>query len=288
VNEMMKAAGKRSDTMKKLDILDYSVYGNEADGMSDSLLKAASEASGYGTRIIPLAPDKALPHLEKRVWLRYDLRSGGDLARLVEVAESLETSGRLVFPQARSIMLAEDKWETHLALVGAGAPPVESHELHVTPPPGKRVVLKPRVGWGGMGMSLLEDGAGGFPVSPVGQGEYIWQPFIPHRHTWTIVLAGDSPIAVLEKRANSRDFRTNAGFGEEAVEVPDPGGAAAMAARALKAVGLAAGGVDMIGEGGRLRVLEVNSAPCLWYDNLPGLDLAGPMVRCVMEWMEGR
>jgi len=273
--------------MKKLDILDYSVYGNEADSMSDSLLRDASEASGYGTRIIPLAPDKALPHLEKRVWLRYDLRSRGDLARIVEVAESLETSGRLVFPPARSIMLAEDKWETHLALVAAGVPAVESHELHVPPPPGKRVVLKPRIGWGGMGMKLIE-GGGGFPVPPLGQGEYIWQPFIPHRRTWTLVLAGESPVAVLEKRANSRDFRTNAGFGEEAVEAPDPGGTVAIAARALEAVGLTAGGVDIIGEDGRLRVLEVNSAPCLWYDNLPALHIAGSILPRIMQWMEER
>lgn len=272
----------------KLDILDYTVYGNDADEESDSLLKAASEASGYETRIVPLAPDRAVPGLEKRVWARYDLRSRDDLARIVRVVKDLEANGHFVFPSACSILLSEDKWETHLALVSAGVPSVETYDLRVTPPRGRKVVLKPRVGWGGMGMKLLEDANGTFPLLPTGQAQYIWQPFIPHRATLTVVLAGESPVAVLEKRVASRDFRTNAGFGEEAMEARDPGGAVALAVRALRAIDLAAGGVDIIEEDGRLKVLEVNSAPCLWYDNLPGIDLAGSMLPCVMEWMGKR
>ena len=44
-------------------------------------------------------------------------------------------------------------------------------------------------------------------------------------------------------------------FGEEGVEAPDPGGAVALAVRALRAVKLAAGGVDIIEDDGRLKVL---------------------------------
>ena len=270
----------------KLDILDYSVHGNEADTESDALLKAAAEASGYEARIISLGPAETIPRLEQRVWLRYDLRSREELAWIVSIAGDLSKYGHLVFPSARSVLLSEDKWETHLALVDAGVPTVETYDLHVTDPHGDRIVLKPRVGWGGIGMKLLEDAKGALPSLPKGREEYIWQPFILHRQTWTVVLTGKSPVTVLEKRASSNDFRTNAYFGEQAVEAGDPEAATVLAARALRAVRLVAGGVDLIEKDGQLKVLEVNSAPCLWYDNLPALNLAGSMLRCVMEWMD--
>ena len=270
----------------KLDILDYSVYGNEADRESDALLRAASEASGYETRVIPLAPDKAIPKLEQRVWLRYDLRSPGDLAWIIGVAGNLAKRGHLLFPSARSILLSEDKWETHLALDEAGVPSVETHGLHMTYPWETRTILKPRVGWGGIGIRVLDDADGALPFLPEEQEHYIWQPFIPHRQTWTVVLAGKSLVTILEKRATSNDFRTNAYFGEQAVEVCDPGTATAISALALRAVGLVAGAVDVIDVDGQLKVLEVNSAPCLWYDHLPALDLPEAMLRCVMEWMD--
>jgi len=267
----------------KFDILDYSAYGNEADSESDALLNAASEALGHETRVIPIAPGKTIPKAEKRVWLRYDLRSPGDLAWIVSVAENLAKKGHLLFPSARSILLSEDKWETHLALDEARVSSVDTYDLCMTPPQGTRILLKPRVGWGGMGIGVLDDAKG----VPLEQEDYIWQPFIPHRQTWTVVLTGESLVAILEKRVTSNDFRTNACFGEQALEVGDPGDAASLSALALRAVGLVAGAVDVIDVNGRLKVLEVNSAPCLWYDHLPALDIAGPMVRRVMEWMDG-
>jgi len=270
----------------KLDILDYSVHGNEADTESDALLKAASEALGYTTRIVLLQSEKHVPELQERVWLRYDLRSRRELAWIVSVAENLEKKGHQVFPSARSILLSEDKWETHLTLLHTRLPLIETHDLSATDPGGATIVLKPRVGWGGMGMKLLENGADVLSQLLEEKKEYIWQPFIPHRQTWTVVMAGKSLLSILEKRATSNDFRTNFHFGEEALEASDPGGAGDRAALALDAVGLVAGGVDLIEADGQLKVLEVNSAPCLWYDNLPALDLAGPMVHCVMEWMD--
>ena len=263
------------------------MHGNEADAKSDALLKAASEMLGYRTRIVRLHPDKPVPRLEECIWLRYDLRCRRELAWIVSLAQDLEIKGHLVFPSARSILLSEDKWETHLALIHTGMPLIETHDLYATDPRGDRIVLKPRVGWGGTGMKLLENNAHAPLPLLERREEYIWQPFIPHRQTWTVVMAGKSLLTVIEKRATSNDFRTNAHFGEQAFEVEDPGRAADRAALALSAVGLVTGGVDLIEADGQLKVLEVNSAPCLWYDNLPALDMAGPMVRCVTDWMDG-
>ncbi len=268
--------------MMDVDILDYSVYGNQAvDATSDEFLKSALVASGVTARIIPINRGEALSEIGKRVWLRYDLRSLDDLSWIAGLAQRLSGEGHSVFPSERSIRCCEDKWETYLALSEAGVPTIETCDLRATPPDGRRIVVKPRVGWGGMGMEVLERGRA---AAGPGQGSHIWQPFIEHRQTWTVLLAGASLIAILEKRAGASDFRTNAQFGEEARLAGDPGGAVALAGAALSAAGLVAGGVDIIAQGEEMKVLEVNSAPCLWYDNLPGLDIAGFMVQSVIEW----
>ncbi|MBA4417176.1 MAG: hypothetical protein C0392_04605 [Syntrophus sp. (in: bacteria)] len=270
----------------KLDILDYSPYGNKADMESDVLFKGAAEALGYRTRVIPLIRGKAIPEPEKRVWLRYDLRSRRDLAWITRLAGNLETDGHLVFPRSLSILMSEDKWETHLALQAADIPSVATFRPGKAPKSRAKAILKPRVGWGGIGIKVLENTDGSFPLPPGRPEHFIWQPFVPHRQTWTVAVAGESPVATLEKRATGKDFRTNADFGESAAHIAGPNDGAALAARALTAVGLVTGTVDIIEVEGRLTVLEVNSAPCVWYDNLPALDLAGPMVRSVMEWMD--
>jgi glutathione synthase/RimK-type ligase-like ATP-grasp enzyme len=270
----------------KLDILDFSVYGNEADRESDRLLKAAAEARGHETRIVPISRGAAIPGCGQRVWLRYDLRSHVDLMHIIRLAEDLEKDSHSVFPGARPIVASEDKWETFVALNAGGIPVVETHRLDTEHLRGPKVVLKPRVGWGGTGIKVVDNPDGPLPRLSYGPAHYVWQPFIQHRQTWTVAIAGASTIAVLDKRPLGRDFRTNSAFGELATEVPGPPGAVSVALSALTATGLITGTVDIIEAGGELKALEVNSAPCLWYDDLPGLDLAGPMVECVVEWMD--
>ncbi len=268
------------------DILDFSEYGNEPDIKSDALLKAALEGLGAKVRVRRLTREGVTTALSKRVWLRYDLRSFRDLFFVINIARTLGEAGHLVFPAAQSIRRSEDKWESYLALGTHGVPTVETYPLGGIGACGPRAVIKPRVGWGGMGMRIVTPEAPGSEPVPGDGRSYVWQPFVEHGHTWTAAIAGDREATLLQKRSRTGDFRTNSEFGEEAVLAGDPGGLSALAQRAVRAFGLVAGTADIMEVAGRMVVLEVNSAPCLWYDELPDLDLAGPMARAVMEWFE--
>lgn len=268
----------------RCDILDFSDYENGADGRSDRLLQQALEGCGVGTRIIGLTRKGPELPLSEWVWLRYDLRNAEDLRFVSGVATALTRSGHAVFPPALAIRLSEDKWASYLTLRGARIPTVETSNVKTVFPNSGFLVRKPRVGWGGRGITLFQpEAAGG---SEVDGGEYVWQPFVAHSHTLTAVAGEDGANrgVLLKKRAKPGDFRTNSTYGEEAEYVGDGGEPIALAQRTLDAFGLAVGTVDLLEEDGNMVVLEVNSAPCLWYDEIPGLDLAGPMARRVAAW----
>lgn len=267
------------------DILDFSEYGNEADRRSDGLLKEALEKWGAITRIIRLTREGVHTALAKRVWLRYDLRTLQDLLFVVETAQALIQSGHLVFPGPTSIRESEDKWASYLILKAAGIPTVETFPMEEIGQCRGPAVVKPRVGWGGMGMRIVSSGAAKkLPLTGAGRN-YVWQHFVGHGHTWTALVTGSRNDVLLRKRAKSGDFRTNSGYGEKAELVDDLQGLSDPARKALAVFGLPTGTVDLVDMDGEPVVLDVNSAPCLWYDELLHLDIAGPMARRAMEWL---
>ena len=269
----------------RLDILDYSVYGNVIDAESDACIAAAVEALGVAARVRPIAPGASFADCAPWVWLRYDLRSREDLRWICAAAGELVRSGRAVFPSAAAILRAEDKRETCAALRAAGVPTPECRPVAGLAACGRRAVVKPRVGWGGMGMLRVDDtGAFRAPEGFIPE-DYVCQAFIPHDRTWTVAGTSEGAIAVLEKWRRAEDFRTDGEFNREVRLVAPFGNVAAIARAALAAVDLAAGTVDCIAVAGGLAVLEVNSSPCFVYPRIAGSDLAAPMARRVYAWM---
>lgn len=262
----------------KLTILDFTVYGNRYDPESDTLLEAAARKLGISAKTKRVSREQAATVLpdSKWVWLRYDLRSPADLELVVALARRLKREGRRVFPSASAIVATEDKWETCLALRHDGVAAPETAlalEWARFPLP---IIVKPRVGWGGIGTALVRDAAELERARPLLDEERICQPFIPSTRTLVVALAGDREIACIEDLAGlSTNGRTRT--------VPMPAGAARLAARALEAARLVAGTVDLIESPGGLRVLEVNSSPRLTYPHLPEVDLAELMVWAVVE-----
>jgi glutathione synthase/RimK-type ligase-like ATP-grasp enzyme len=269
------------------DILDFSEYGNDADRRSDELLKKALEDYGARTRVVRITREGLVVSPAQRVWLRYDLRSFHDLFFVTGAAEALSAAGHLVFPSALSIRQSEDKWESYLALTAGAIPTVDTFPAADSGRRRGRAVVKPRVGWGGRGMRVVNGCDARESFLTADADNYVVQPFIDHGHTWTAAITGNGYEVLLEKRSKTTDFRTNSEFGEEAEFADDSGGLSELARRALDAFGLVTGTVDLMEVEGKIVVLEVNSAPCLWYDQLPGLDIAGPMARAVMEWFDG-
>ena len=268
-----------------IEILDYSVYGNSCDSDSDRLLAQALERAGLAVRVVALTRDAPVAPTAERLWLRYDLRSSAELRWIVEVAEELERTGHGAFPAARALLQSEDKWETHEALCGASVPTVPSFPVAEICDCGARAVIKPRAGWGGIGQRVVDDTARFDGLTGEDEEDFFCQPFVAHEQTWTVAAAAGRVLTCIEKRPGADDFRTNEHHGGTARWVPPPEGTPALTLAALEAVGLVTGTVDFLEREDRVEVLEVNSAPGLYYPAMPDLDLAGPMVEAVLGWM---
>ena len=279
-------------------ILDYSPYGNAFDPRSDALLASALTAEQRKVDILPLSRETVLHVDAGTIWLRYDIRSRKDLLLIMELGRLLESRHKRVFPSPKAVWAAEDKWETFLALQKNGIPTLPTFRSRDYALCSFPAMFKTRTGWGGLGNQLIprpEDLAvhdvptsatllDGTPVagvmrrSPLKSDGYLCQPFIPHVRTLVLALAGQIPICCLEDRGQNA-FEEGRG-----PVVPLTEEALKLSQAALKAVGLVAGTIDLIETPEGLRVLEVNSAPRLTYPHLPDVDLAGPMVKAVLDW----
>lgn len=269
-----------------IDIVDFSVYGNETDRSSNALISESAVKKGYQATITEITRSNSRPQVSSFAWLRYDLRSPEDLALIYDLAFSLEKQGCRVFPASHSIILSEDKLETFKALHAAQVPTVDTFSLDK----GVRknpIVIKPRVSWGGRGIRLIggPEDLNSIPVTE--RGLYIGQPYIEHEKTFTVALAGGKLIATLRTDSSGDDFRSNCTEGAPPKIVECQPAMGSLAAGAINAMGLVTGTVDIIEDGCTMLVLEVNSAPRLSYETLPGLDLASPMFDSVIEWWRG-
>lgn len=269
----------------KIDIVDYSIYGNSVDALSNDLILACACKKGLRAALIKLEKKGAFPQCSSFAWLRFDLRNPYDLQRIMDYAVFLESGKCLVFPPSSAIETAEDKWKTFLALRAASVPTIDTFSLENLTELKGPVVLKPRVGWGGRGISLIiNPERSGFSPSPVDKNLFICQPYIKHDRIWTVAVAGGMVTAVLRTDNLGNDFRSNCTCGSTPKIIACPPGMASSAIGALDCLGLAAGTVDMIEHERKYLVLEINSAPRLSYVPSLSVDLAGPMFNAVLSW----
>jgi glutathione synthase/RimK-type ligase-like ATP-grasp enzyme len=144
---------------------------------------------------------------------------------------------------------------------------------------GLPVILKPRAGWGGRGNCVVRSEPERDSLALETAEDYIGQPFIEHRRTWIVPVVQGRELPAIEDREGPQRR------GQLCVR-PLPEGGTGWGAAAVAAVRLPAGTADLIESPAGLVVLEVNSAPRIAYPDLPGVDLATPIVRAVLEWME--
>lgn len=262
-----------------ITIVDFSWYGNTFDPVSNGLLRDALRRRGSKAEIVNRTRDDQIDAPSPGVWLRYDLRTPADLIWVVSYAQRLAQAGCRVWPTAESIDAAEDKWLTAIALrqANVAVPPTTlANEAMAGPFP---IIVKPRVGWGARQTQVFHS-----PTDPelsaVSTENYIVQPFIAHERVLIAAVTETRPIVCIEDIGGGLN-----GVGRGSA-IPFPKGADVLAARALAAVGLVTGTVDLIEAPAGLRVLEVNSAPRITYPHIPQVNLADPMVDAVLAWME--
>lgn len=268
-------------------ILDSSRHGNVADQESNRLLVECAAWLGHCARVLDAdtvrfaSSGEVLDPIgrDEVVLPRADLRSAADVHRFATVLGALQRHGCRILITPEALWNAEDKLRAHQLLEAAGiatlptlVPPAGAATAAELEPLVQRlggypVVAKHAFGWGGMGVVQAADGdALAGVVSLVQQlapqTRLLLQPYVRHRRTITVQVVDGAAVAAFASFADGGEFRTNRTGRTAALE--PRGEAANLAVRALQALGLALGSVDLLeNEQGTLQVLEVNEAPGL-------------------------
>ena len=186
------------------------------------------------------------------------------------VLHALRDLGVPVCNDARAIERCVDKSMTSFLLGRAGLPTPPALATQETEPAryilddAPDQVLKPLFGAQGRGLQRL-DGPDALPDAEAVGGVYYLQPFIPPRSegAWRdrrVFVTGGRAVAAMPR--HGRSWVTNVHQGATCEAAPADDEAAALAVRAVAAVGASYAGVDLIQDrADRWLVLEVNSMP---------------------------
>lgn len=218
---------------------------------------------------------------------------GGSLEEVVlrlDVLHALQACGVTVYNDGRAIERTVDKAMTSFLLQRAGLPtpptwvsgdPGQARQLlmreHAR---GHALVCKPLFGSQGRGLLRLQPGDALPPPESV-DGVYYLQRLIETGEgwfDWRVLVIGGRAVAAMRREGSQ--WITNVACGGVCRPERDDRALGALAEAAVRAVGAAYGGVDLIRDRrGRLWVLEVNGAPA-WrgLQGVCGLDLAGALV----------
>lgn len=224
----------------------------------------------------------------------------GSLEQVVfrmDVLGRLAARGRVVVNSPRSLEVCIDKYLASAVLAEAGLPVPETvvcqsadDALTAFDALGGDVVVKPLFGSEGRGMVRVTE------------AELAWRTFRAIERTEGVLYlqrfvrhpGWDLRVFVLEgrilgaMRRHGRDWRTNVAQGGRTEAVAVGVEEAALALRAASACGTLAAGVDLLPEGGRWFVLEVNAVPG-WRAFAPtcGIDVAREVIESTVRRVEG-
>lgn len=217
-------------------------------------------------------------------------RFGPDLqAAGLVVLRALEAAGARTLAAAPAFELARDKVASLARFRAAGLPfpesAVVSDASHAAPAVeavgGGAVLVKPARGWCGQGLRLFEEGAGAvrwLRAEADARRPLIVQRFVEEvgAESVRLIVVDGELVAAARFRAAAGDFRANAAAGGSSEAwVADPA-TSATARAAVAALGLRAGGVDLLATPQGPLLLEVNAAPGFRaVEAASGVDVAG-------------
>ncbi|HIZ02862.1 MAG TPA: RimK family alpha-L-glutamate ligase [Candidatus Borkfalkia avistercoris] len=193
------------------------------------------------------------------------------------LSRMLEKCGVRLFNSAESVELCDDKMLTYIALAGGGvnlpdtlpaplcyyadAKVRQEYVKEIGAALGYPLIAKKSFGSWGMDVELIQNEkelaevAEKFRMSP-----HLYQKYVAaHRgEDYRVLVVGGRSIAVM-KRTNRHDFRSNIECGGTGSRAEVPADFIAQAERCAEILGLDYCGVDILDDGGRPVVCEVNS-----------------------------
>lgn len=145
---------------------------------------------------------------------------------------------------------------------------------------GYPVVLKRSGLEGGAGVSRIDTRAALDAALANAEFGSLLQDFVPHRRCFRLTVLGGKILACTAYAPADGDFRTNAAGAQALGTVPMPEGAAEIARRALAALALDFGGVDLMETNDGMLLLSEVNFPCYFAEQQiqTGCDIAGRMV----------
>ena len=221
--------------------------------------------------------------------------------------ETLISNGAYSTASPAAIRLAKNKIRSLTELAKAGVPVpksagltgTEQYEIDidrvlktVEPNINKRIIIKTNTGTHGKGVMLANSRGEGRAIVEgllANSIPVLVQEFIPpsKKGTYTdlrFVLVGGQVISAMKRVSNKKDeFRANISLGGTGTLYKPSESELEMARAAAKAVGLIVGGVDIIPSGRGRLVIEVNSSPGFYIEEVSKINHAQKIVQLAVS-----
>jgi len=287
------------------------VYGRALDENNKQLYRTCKKLIGKSilARIMDLSAyvgpdgsriwhgDKELGHMDLCFLRSFGPGSFEQVTKRVSMMEHLELSGTLVVNSTQAYRRARDKYLTMCTLAGAGLPILPTyvseiaHWVYRVSRGFKRVVYKPIMGSLGFGSMKFDNADLAFnayaTLERLGQPLYV-QEYIekPGRDIRAFVLGG-RVIGSIYRVAQPTRWKTNVAQGGQARPIRLSSNLERLAVKAAEALGLLYAGVDILDDGKRAVVLEVNGSPS-WQglQKATGVNVAEELVKYVMNYVK--
>ena len=216
------------------------------------------------------------------------------------IVNVLESQGLKVVNNLEAILTAKNKARTTLALTKAGLPTVPAamnfSEFQLSPLmdffPEDEYICKVIRGSAGKGVSYINSRLSLITILEMlgaNQGikptQLIFEKFIKESKgkDKRLFVVGDKVIAAMERQSNGFDFRSNISGSGQARTIKPPRKLQDLAIKAVRAVGLEYGGVDIMETDQGPVIVEVNSNPGLKIEQVTGVNVVGEIVRHISK-----
>jgi len=241
--------------------------------------------------------DKELGHIDLCFLRSFGSGSFEQVTKRVSMMEHLEQSGAFVVNSTQAFRRARDKYATMYALARAGLPipptyiTEMAHWAYRASKGFKQVVYKPVTGSLGFGSMKFENTDLAFnaytTLERMGQPLYIQEYLEKLGRDIRAFVLGERVIASIYRVAQPTEWKTNVAQGAQAKPIQLSPKLEKLPIKAAKALGLLYAGVDILEEGKKAVVLEVNGSPS-WQglQKATGVDVAEELVQYMIDYMK--